>query len=147
MTLATIALLLAQSCVGEAGFKSAETGECAAIAHVYLKRSEKSGLSFVRVMRRYSAAIKPGVGKLWVRNLRHDGLKPRGWPRHLKWSRYVDDWRAVLNVANAFLAGRVKDPLPNALHYGGWIDRHRLGPAWQRIPVDKFRNWFYRRRK
>lgn len=137
-------LWIARSCVGEAGFESAETGECAAIAHIYKKRAALSGMSVLNVARKYSAAIKPH-GKLWVRSLRADGMRPAGFPERLVWHRYQSKWKAVLKLVEGVLGGTVKDPLPTALHYGGWLDRGRLSPkVWRRIKT-KYRNYFYER--
>ena len=141
-----LSLLIAQSCVGEAGFRSWESGECAAIAYVYLKRAELSGQDINDVVRQYSAAIKPGIGKPWVRNLRRDAAQPKGWPTRLCWSQHADDWKSIMRVTDDFVAGVVMDPLPNALHYGGHMDRNRLDPrVWIRIMKPGCRNMFYRR--
>lgn len=139
-----VGLWLARSCVGEAGWKSAESGECVAIAHIYKKRAQQGRYSFFLSMRKYSAAIKPGCGKTWVRELSRNGKKPDGFNNRLKWSLYREKWFAMLEVADSFVNSVVPDPLPRALHYGGWVDRHNLSQKyWERIPNTGFRNMFY----
>lgn len=141
------AVWLARSCVGEAGFESGESGECAAIHHVYLKRSRMNNRRYAKIMHNYSAAIRYGHGKRWVRGLRADGGKPPGFGK-LDWSNYRDKWLGVLETARKLLAGEISDPLPDALHYGGWTDRHRLDRRyWQPIKNTGFRNTFYAKRK
>ena len=78
-------LLLAQSCVAEAGFDSAQTGECAAIAWVYVKRIHQMrrrghDISLLEMIRRYSQPIRHRR-RLWVMTLNHELEQPRGWPR------------------------------------------------------------------
>lgn len=142
-----VALWLARSCVGEAGWNTAESGECVAIAHIYLKRVRINRKSYYWNLRRYSAAVRKGHGKIWVMALRRDGKRPSGF-RKLEWSRHRSYWLKTLLVADQFIAGETEDPLPTALHYGGYVDRHRLNPkAWRRIPVEAFRNRFYERRR
>jgi hypothetical protein len=101
------------------------------------------------VLRRYSAAIKPIEGKRrpWIRQLRADGKRPEGWPPGADWQRYRADWMATLAHAGDILEGEVPDPLPRAVHYGGWIDRLRPGPHWRRIDAPGLRNYFYRVRR
>jgi hypothetical protein len=142
------ALWLARSCIGEAGWDAAERGECAAIWHVYHRRSQLLGWPLLRVVKRYSAAVKPGShSRPWVRALTRDGAKPRGWDRRMKWGRYRDRWYQTLALADLFVAGRVADPLPAAGHYGGPMDRGLNPRVWVRIDTGgRFANWFYRRR-
>ena len=141
------ALWLARSCVGEAGFESGETGECAAIHHVYLKRSHIANRRYSKIMHSYSAAIRPGHGKRWVRNLRADGKNPPGFG-NMDWSLYREQWLGILDTARKLVAGEIEDPLPSALHYGGWVDRHRLDRRyWRPIKNTGFRNTFYERKR
>lgn len=138
-----IALWLARSCVGEAGFRSGDTGECAAIAHIYKKR----GGHFYTTMRKYSGALKTHSKhtRPWLFDLNRAMRRPDGWPEHLKWSAYIDDWKKTLWVSDQFLAGNIPDPLPDAEHFGGWVDRHRVPKHWVRIPSG-YRNRFYKMR-
>ena len=143
------AVLLAQSCVGEAGFESIDTGECAAILHIYRKRSEVLGWPIEKVVRRYSAAVKERGDhpNSWVLHLNDGGGKPHRWSSRLRWEYHRDRWMAVLNYARAFLRGEVDDPLPQAVHYGGRMDRHRLSMrVWTIIRDTGFLNTFYARR-
>lgn len=138
-------LWLARSCVGEAGFHSGRSGECAAIGHIYQKRSEAAGVDFYSTMRAYSSAIKPRGNKnrQWVFDLRRDGSEPLNWPKNLNWLAYRADWMHTLNTSDMLIRGLIPDPLPRAEHYEGWVDRHRIPTNWIRIKT-KFRNRFYR---
>ena len=139
-----VGLWLARSCVGEAGFGSGASGECAAIGHVYRKRIRTG--TFWGVMRRYSAAIKPhsANSRPWLFSLRRDGKRPTHWPAAVRWSDHRDRWVETLQAADAMLAGDTPDPVPDAVHYGGDVDRaraKRLGFVEIETP---FRNYFYR---
>jgi len=147
LTLSDPALWLARSCVGEAGWRSIETGECAAIGYVYRKRAKRSGSTYLDVLRRYSSAVGP-YGRRWVRSLSRDLRRPHGWPRALKWGEHTERWHNVLAYTDAFERGELNDPTPRALHYGGWLDLHRLDPSqWQRMKLPKFKNFFYMKRR
>lgn len=139
-----VGLWLARSCIGEAGFYAVE-GECAAIAHVYLKRAEIAGVPYYKTLRQYSGAIKRHRGhtRPWLFGLRRDNARPENWPPNLKWPAYREAWSNTLSIADAFIAGEIPDPLPRADHYGGWVDRHRIVKGvWKRIPAP-YRNRFY----
>lgn len=140
-----VALWLARSCVGEAGFDSGSTGECAAIASVYRKRADVSRFNLYQVIRKYSAAVKPGPhqSRRWVFHLSRDLGKPKQWNTRLRWSNYRGKWEEVLSVCDDFVDGKVPDPVPLADHYGGWVDRWRARKAgWFKIKTP-FRNDFW----
>jgi hypothetical protein len=141
-----IGLWLARSCIGEAGWRSAKTGECAAIAHVYKKRQRFNKLDYYKTMRLYSSALKKKKrnANRWVRHLSRDLEQPKGWPKTVSWKRYKPRWVEALEVADAFLLGDVKDPLPRALHYGCHADAYRAKNAgWIEMKTG-FRNFFYK---
>lgn len=142
------ALWLARSCIGEAGWQAAETGECAAIWHVYDKRARDTGRPLLRQARLYSSAIKRGPwSRPWVFGLSRAGDKPRDWPKRLLWHRYRDRWHQTVALADSFLKGGIDDPLPSAEHYGGRMDRGNLCPrAWRRVQTRGFVNLYYARR-
>ena len=144
-----VGLWLARSCVGEAGFDSSETGECAAIMHVYKKRAKISGKSIYEIARKYSAAIKPRDDRRnrWVLDLDRAGNKPDYWHPRLSWKHHRIWWELMLEHVDDFLKGRVKDPVPSAMHYGGRMDRYRLpAESWRAIHSLPFRNIFYESR-
>ena len=142
------AVLLARSCVGEAGFDSVESGECAAILHIYEKRARLTGETVRENALRYSAALKRRRGhpNPWVLDLRSDLRKPKRWSKQLVWAKHKSRWSEALEYARGFIAGDVEDPLPFALHYGGRMDRHRLNPRVWRPLVTPYKNIFYRRK-
>lgn len=137
---------LARSCIGEAGWNGAmgESSECAAIFHVYKKRSERLQISLMRMVRHYSSATKKWNEHRnpWLFDLHPDCRRPSKWPRNLNWNRYHDKCRHVFEFAGEFLNGQVPDPLPDADHFGSSIDHWRVGSGWKRLTT-KYRNWFY----
>jgi hypothetical protein len=137
-------LWAARSCVGEAGFQSWVTGECAAMVWIYKKRANINGLGFYKTMRMYSGAIKkhPGHSRPWVFGLNRDGTKPADWPERLDWTRYRNDWLQTLETADKAISGEIPDPLPGALHYGGYCDRHRFGTNLIRLETE-YRNIYF----
>lgn len=138
-----LALWLARSCVGEAGWNSVESGECAAIAWVYHKRSYMyPRRDYRRAMVDYSAAIR--IGRPWIRALNRKGDRPPMLETNIHWGAHVKKWQATLDFADTFFKGRIPDPVPEALHYGGRMDRGRLDPRrWIVMDTPDFRNEFY----
>lgn len=140
------ALWLARSCVGEAGFDSASSGECAAILSIYRKRLKPTGLSLYKVVRKYSAAIKPYHNRRhkWVMYLTRDLTQPKHWPEEkATWRRYRNRWQEMLVLCDDFMKGRIKDPLPQADHYGGVMDRiNGVKEGWHMLKTD-YRNDFW----
>lgn len=137
------ALWLARSCIGEAGWNAWETGECAAILHIYKKRSAMTGETPAKLASRYSAAIKSHKGKRnrWVLGLTENAERPHNWPHRLNWQRFRFSWLMTLLVVDMFLHDMTVDPLPRALHYGCVFDNPPPGSV--RIKT-QFRNRFYR---
>lgn len=140
-----VGLWLARSCVGEAGWFSGDTGECAAIAHVYRKRAEIGRQGFYKAMRQYSAALKRRKAhpRKWLFDLNREGTRPEGWPRHLRWERFKGHWLTVLKEADSTLKGETPDPLPDAVHYGASIDSPPANVERLRVPY-VFLNRFYK---
>jgi len=141
-----VALWVARSCVGEAGFDSGESGECAAIAHIYRKRTKVTQFNLYQVTRRYSAAIKKGPHqkRKWVFYLCRDLKKPKYWSKGLHWPNYRDKWASILKLCDDFIAGKVLDPIPHADHYGGRMDRHRAKKwNWYKLDTPDFKNHFW----
>jgi hypothetical protein len=143
-----LALWLARACIGEAGWRSAETGECAAIAHVFHKRSYMApGRDYFTAMREYSAALRVGIKtRPWLRNLRRDGRRPRLLEGQIYWGKHRPLWLKTLELADRFFKGRVLDPTPEALHFGGLMDVKNMDPdQWAIINVN-FKNKFWRKK-
>lgn len=142
-----LALWLARSCVGESGWDSVETGECAAIAWIYHKRSYMlPGRNYFRAMVEYSAAIKPDQRRPWLRRLTRKGDRPRLLETNINWSYHRKKWMETLAFADKFFRGLVPDPTPEAMHFGGVFDEYRMDPQiWE--PIDTgFKNTFWKRR-
>jgi len=140
-----VPLWLARSCVGESGWDTHKTGECAAIIHIYRKRSEVTGKSIYEVARKYSAAIKHHKGhpNPWVKHLDRMGTKPKGLPTTVKWDVLKPIWLDVLAWVDTFVANPTPDPVPLADHYGGEVD-HALAmkKGWWKLNTP-FKNNFY----
>ena len=144
-----VALWLARSCVGEAGWGSHQTGECAALMHIYLKRSAKGQLTLLDACRKYSGATKRRRNhpRKWLFELDRSDRKPDSFPSNMNWVVYRDDWLATLDIAEAFLDGEINDPTQEAEHYGSIYDHHSAARAgWWEIKTN-FRNRFYSVRK
>jgi len=138
-------LWLARSCAGEAGFGALE--ECSAIAWVYASRSGSSGVSFVTMVKDYSAAVKKDnrSGREWILGLQLDGRKPKGWSKNLNWKKHKLLWGRMLAMLDVWSEGKIANPVESANHFGGAMDTP--GRRWKRIipkSYAPFRNRFYR---
>lgn len=121
---ADAALWGARSCAGEAGWDS-WTGECAAVLHVYVARwrareAREPRLTYARVVRAYSSAVKRGPWQTrpWIFHLGGALERPHAWPQGLSWERHRDAWGRLLATAHAVLEGLAESPCPDAQHYG-----------------------------
>jgi hypothetical protein len=143
-----VAVWLAQSIVGECGWKCAQTGEGAAIAWIYFKRSyNHHRRDYFRAMFDYSAALRVGYKtRPWLRQLNRSGKRPRLLETNTAWSRHQKYWFKTLALADEFFEGKVKDTCPNCLHFGGVMDVKNMNPAvWKKVDVP-FRNKFWEKR-
>lgn len=140
------ALFLARSCVAEAGFSSAVTGECGAIAYVYARRfhqMRRAGryMAFGRVVWHYSAPLRLNR-RPWVSDLR-DEERPRGMPRMWPWENLLPKWLGMKRFVQQWARGEVENPCPGANHFGSVQDG---APSdWRRIRCNiRTRNRFWR---
>ncbi len=142
-----VAVWLARSCVGEAGFDAYKTGECLSIWHVYKKRAELSGRTVLGTCLKYSAAVKTNK-HTWVKHLNRTAVSPKYWPARLNWEGvYWLRWIETYQAAERFLKGGTKDPRPTALHYGGSMDVGLNPKVWRRLERLLHRNIFYELRR
>jgi|TARA_Y100000310_G_C20284851_1_gene624370 hypothetical protein len=131
----TTAVLLARSCVGESGWNSYATGECAAILWVYARRAKIVGTSLRAMAKRYSSALKRHNKHMrpWLFELEASAKRPKSWPRGLWWvtpentkePSKRDHWKSILALVESWSLGKVANPIPEAIHYGGVVDRGR----------------------
>jgi hypothetical protein len=126
-------LTLAQVMVGEADWHEPDH---IAIAHVLVKRwqraRQKSSITFQGFMQRYSSTMKVDTERArWVRALPWGELPG---PHKQRWSK-------VMALVNAWGAGKVGDPCPDAEHWGGTMDRP--GKTWEPISCGLTKNIFY----
>jgi hypothetical protein len=138
--------LLGRSCVGEAGFDAVD--ECAAIAWIYAKRARAHRWPLSKMMRRYSAALKPHERhrRPWLFELELKGTRPRSWPAGLSWRKHRILWGKLLAMLDRWARGEVQDPLPDADHFGSRQDARRAlyVRRWYRLETPAgFRNWFF----
>jgi hypothetical protein len=130
-------LTLAQVMVGEADWHEPDH---VAIAFVLLRRwqqfqQSRGPTSFQRYMQLYSSTMKV------------DTERAR-WVRALPWGdvdgRYDKRWKRVRELANAWGEGKIKDPCPQAEHWGGAMDRP--GKSWEAVSCGLTKNIFYQPR-
>ena len=140
---------LAAVCVAEAGW-STDTGDCAAIVSLLMRRADRLGLRPRVMVRAYSSRHfdrERTDRRRWIAHLALDGSRPRGWPRQLAWERYRPRWLATVEHVRAVLRGEVADPCGGeADHWGGPMDDHRARRAgWTRVECSApTRNRFWR---
>jgi hypothetical protein len=130
-------LTLAQVMVGEADWNEPDH---MAIAFVLARRWEqyrqaRGPTSFQRYMQLYSSTMKVGTERArWVRALVWGELPgPHG-----------KRWQRVQQLVQAWGQGKVKDPCPNAIHWGGAMDRP--GRNWEPVSCGLTKNIFYQPR-
>lgn len=102
------ALLAAQVCWLEASF---EHDDCTALTHVLMRRAKRSGWTFARMARTYSAIKSDTPRAQLARSLTAGPLQ--GWTvaTNLEWER-------LRKHAGAVLAGKVPDVCPSATQWG-----------------------------
>lgn len=139
-------LTLARAMVGEADWHEPDH---VAIAFVLARRwrihlarasarkdqAEQASLSFQRYISLYSAPLR--------------SISPRTkWIRSLPWGPldgpYSQRWDRVQKVVTWWGEGRLKDPCPSAVHWGGAMDRP--SKSWHPVSCGLTRNIFYTRR-
>ena len=138
-------VLTARSCVGEAGFEAVD--ECMAIAWVYATRARETKMGYVKIVKRYSAALKAHSmhRRPWIRELNLKGDKPENWPS-LNWRVHRYLWKQLLVRLDEWARGKVPNPIPDANHYGseGDAKRARYVRRWKKLEAPpEFKNWFF----
>ena len=111
-----------------------------AIAHVLARRwrihqQNREPISFDRYIHLYSAALKRDSER-------------SSWIRALPWGPmpglYEQRWNRVQKLVRAFAEGKVKDPCPLAMHWGGTMDRPAR--SWHPVSCGLTRNIIYTHR-
>lgn len=98
----------ARACYAEATWS---TSDCSALLHVIRKRAAKSHWSFLKMLKRYSAAnwLRGERGRqtasLILANNRHQS------------ERWNESWKQLVNHVTAVLTDTVNDPCPRADHW------------------------------
>ncbi len=137
---------LARSCVGESGFFNTE--ECIAIAWVYATRAKEAGWPFIKMTKKYSAALKRHKRhrRPWIFQLNASGRKPKSWPDGVMWSRYKGPWLDILAALDEWQAGKMPNPVPGANHFGSPEDERASVKVrgWLKMDTpDDFENLFF----
>jgi len=137
---------LARSCVGESGFWAED--ECMAIAWIYAKRSNLVGWSLLKMIRKYSAAVKPREmhRRRWIFELDAKAEKPKHWPSNIGWKRHKVQWLNLLAKLDAWKLGEIPDALPTADHYGSYRDANQSSRVrmWKRLKAPaEFKNLYF----
>jgi len=134
-------LWMARSVVGEASFLALE--EHVEIAWVYATIARQKGLSLLRVIKGYSAAVKQRSTKTrkWILELKLNGSKPRHWPSNLSWKVHKKLWFRILDNLEEWAKGNRPSKLDGANHFGGDMDTP--GIRWVKLDAP-YANSFYR---
>ena len=139
-------LSLAQACVAESGWDTAETRECAAIGHLLARRWAKlrpsrPRLSFGGLVRLYSSPLREGR-RPWILRLRPNDRRPRGLTR-ARWERLRPQWMQTLDFVDRWYAGEEPDPCPGSHHFGSRQDG--APRTWRRVTCSPaMRNLYWR---
>jgi len=134
------ALLLARTCVKEAGWKI--TDDCAAIHAVVQKRADmESHTYYEQMLERYS---KIAANRAWLEELDAQGNKPSSWPNTVDWEKHRGKWLSMLAHATEIVDGRVRaacDPD----HWGDSRGDHEraVRAGWTQIPCGQAMNEFW----
>ena len=133
----TTQLTLARAMVGEADWHEPDH---VAIAFVLARRwrnyqLHREPLPFERYIERYSASLRSDSDRShFIRSLPWGALPG---PHEQRWNR-------VQKLVKAWGDGLIKDPCPNAMHWGGAMDRP--SSRWHPISCGLTRNIFYKHR-
>ncbi len=142
----TTKVWLARSCVGESGFWADD--ECIAIAWIYAKRAHLAGWPLLKMIRRYSAAVKKTEmhRRRWIFELTADAEKPEHWPKTIRWKRHKVAWLNILHKLDRWKRGELPDPIPAADHYGSYRDANQSYRVrtWKRLTTPEgFQNLYF----
>lgn len=130
-------ITLARAMVGEADWHEPDH---IAIAYVLARRwrihnQNREPVTFERYIELYSASLRSDSERSsWIRNLPW-GPMP---------GAYEQRWNRVQKLVSAFSEGKVKDPCPLAMHWGGTMDRP--AQSWHPVSCGLTRNIFYTHR-
>ncbi len=129
-------LTLARAMVGEADWHEPDH---VAIAFVLARRWR------IHQLNREPLAFRDYI-ELYAASLRSVSDRS-AWIKALPWGPmpgpYQQRWGRVQKLVKAWGAGRVKDPCPRALHWGGTMDRP--SKRWSPVSCGMTRNIFYTR--
>jgi len=116
----TTQTLLAAAVVGEGGWTSGVDHD--AIPWLLYRRWQQIGSgSFDDVIQQYCRALDGG--RPWLLELDAAGTQPPSWPvDRASWHRHQPLWLKIRARIGAWAAGKVRNPCPTAVHFGGAMD-------------------------
>jgi len=116
--------LLAAAVLGESGWNRVTDHD--ALPWLLHRRWQQVGGSFEDLIRTYCKALS---GKRrWLLELNQAGDAPASWPRNAaSWERHRKLWFRIRDRIGAWARGRVPDPCPGAVHFGGPMDKPPSG--------------------
>lgn len=135
------ALLLARTCVKEAGWEITE--DCAAIHAVLQKRADlESHTYYEQMLERYS---KASVDRPWLQQLDVWGSQPASWPAGVQWKKvHRLKWMAMLAHATSIVEGRTFSSC-DPDHWGDSRGDHKraVRNGWTQISCGATKNEFW----
>jgi len=123
--LLSLALLLAQTCVAEIGFRDT-TDECKLMWQINYDNAGRHRRSVSQQTKLFNGywgeslqSQRQRAARPWIAHLRDD-RQPRHWQRNLSWPAHRERWLRYLEAAKAFVGhgGAARHPCPGAMDYG-----------------------------
>ena len=108
----------ARSCIGEIGWHDVAT--CVSMIWVHMDIAERTGIPLERVVRQFSAAVKPehNVHRPWIFELDWSGRRP-SMMRRGSWEEWRRDrWFATLSIVADTVDGLIAPHCYGARSYG-----------------------------
>lgn len=143
-----------RSVIGEVGWGNPSkpyeaNNEWVSVMGVYATRVKETGWPLVKIIRKYSAAVKnPSIHKRsWLAGIQPGCSRPEKWPDNLNWDGVHKPIceRAFL-VLDRWANGDIKTLTPTANHYGGSMDAWRAENVlrWSLVVTPSYyKNRFY----
>jgi hypothetical protein len=110
--------LLAQAVVGEAGWKPAVDHDV--IPWLLYARWRHIGGGFDAVIHQYCKALSGS--RPWLLELDAEGTQPANWPTKASWAHHKPKWLKIRARIGDWAHGKVANPCPRAVHFGGAMD-------------------------
>jgi len=143
-----------RSLIGEVGWGNPKesykaANEWVSVLSVYATRVQETGWPLVKIIRKYSSAIKSRSThqRPWLLGINSTCDQPAGWPATLKWSTHQPICEEAFLVADRWANGEIQTLTPDADHYGGPMDHFGDVHMWKQIKTPPYYlNKFYNSR-